>query len=95
MKRKDFMNNGANSFTAKRMEELRKNIDFTDIPELTKKDFSEGHLKNWKPLKKPVSFRIDLDNLAWLQSSGVKGYQKRMNEVIRWARQNGCPVNQL
>ena len=89
------MNNGANSFTAKRMEELRKNIDFTDIPELTEKDFLEGHLKNWKPLKKPVAFRIDLDNLAWLQSSGVKGYQKRMNEVIRWARQNGCPVNQL
>ena len=60
------MNNGANSFTTKRIEELRKNIDFTDIPELTEKDFSEGLLKNWKSLKKPVSFRIDLDNLAWL-----------------------------
>jgi len=60
------MNNGANSFTTKRIEELRKNIDFTDIPELTEKDFSEGRLKNWKSLKKPVSFRIDLDNLAWL-----------------------------
>ena len=33
------MNNGANSFTTKRIEELRKNIDFTDIPELTEKDF--------------------------------------------------------
>ena len=60
------MNNGANSFTTKRIEELRKNIDFTDIPELTEKAFSEGRLKNWKSLKKPVSFRIDLDNLAWL-----------------------------
>ena len=89
------MKNGANNFTTKRIEELRENIDFTEIPEFTEKDFLEGHLKNWTPLKKAVSFRIDLDNLAWLQSSGVKGYQKRMNEVLRWARQNGCPVNQL
>lgn len=44
---------------------------------------------------KPVSFRIDLDNLQWLQSEGVKGYQKKMNGVIRWARQNGCPLPQM
>ena len=49
-------------------------------------------LRNWKPAKKAVSFRIDLDNLQWLQSEGVKGYQKKMNDVLRWARQNGCPL---
>lgn len=84
------MNNGADNFTAERIAKLRKNIDFSDIPEI--ENFSDGHLRNWKPIKKPVSFRIDLDNLQWLQSAGVKGYQKKMNEVIRWARQNGCPL---
>ena len=84
------MKNGANNSTAKRIEELRKNIDLTDIPEI--KDFSDGHLRNWKPAKKPIAFRIDLDNLQWLQSEGIKGYQKKMNGVLRWARQNGCPL---
>ena len=65
------MNNGAANFTAKRVVKLRKNINFSDIPEI--KDFSGGHLRNWKPAKKPVSFRIDLDNLQWLQSEGTKG----------------------
>lgn len=86
------MRNGASSFTPERVEELRKHIDYSDIPEI--KDFSDGHLRNWKPAKKAVSFRIDLDNLEWLQSVGQKGYQKRMNDVLRWARMNGCPVVQ-
>jgi uncharacterized protein (DUF4415 family) len=87
------MNNGANNFTDERIAELRKNINLSDIPEI--KDFSTGHLRNWKPAKKPVSFRIDLDNLEWVQSTGVKGYQKKMNEVLRWARMNGCPLQSL
>lgn len=87
------MKNGASNFTAKRVAELRENIDFSDIPEI--KDFSDGHLRNWKPAKKPVSFRIDLDNLEWVQSEGVKGYQKKMNSVLRWARLNGCSIKSL
>ena len=67
-------------------------INTTDILELTEEDFARGHFKYWKPLKKSVTFRIDFDNLSRLQSKGAKGYQKRMNEVIRWARQNGCPL---
>lgn len=87
------MKNGANNFTAERIAELRKNRDFSDIPEI--KNFSGGHLRNWKPTKKAVSFRIDLDNLEWLQSGGAKGYQKKMNAVIRWAKQNNCPIETL
>lgn len=86
------MKNGASSFTAERVAELRKNIDFSDIPEI--KDFSQGHLRNWKPAKKPISIRIDLDNLAWLKSYGDK-YQQRLNDVLRWARQNDCPIAKL
>ena len=67
-------------------------IDTSDMPELTATDFARGQFKNFKPLKKSVTFRIDLDNLAWLQSVGIKGYQKKMNAVIRWARENNCPI---
>ena len=69
-------------------------INTDDIPELTKEDFARGHFKYWKPVKKSITFRIDLDNLAWLQSEGSKGYQTKLNEVIRWARENSCPVIQ-
>lgn len=87
------MSNGADNFTSERIAELRKNIDFSDIPEIN--DFSNGRPRNWKPAKKSVSFRIDLDNLEWLQSTGVKGYQTRLNAVIRWAKQHDCPLGTL
>ena len=83
------MKNGVHNFTTERVNELRKNVDVSDIPEI--KDFSQGHLRNWKPQKKSISLRIDLDNLEWLKKDGV-GYQTRLNEVLRWARQNGCPI---
>ncbi len=67
-------------------------INTDDIPELTEEDFSRGHFKYWKPVKKSITFRIDLDNLSWLQSEGTKGYQTKLNDVIRWARENQCPI---
>ena len=69
-------------------------INFDDIPELTEEDFARGHFKYWKPVKKSITFRIDMDNLNWLQSGGIKGYQTKLNDVIRWARENCCPVMQ-
>ncbi len=67
-------------------------IDLSDIPELTDEDFKHGYFKNLKTKKKTVTFRIDLDNLAWLKQDGAKGYQTKLNEVLRWARYNNCPV---
>jgi uncharacterized protein (DUF4415 family) len=67
-------------------------INLSDMPELTKEDFERGHFKYWKPVKKSITVRIDLDNLSWLQSAGVKGYQTKMNDVIRWARFHDCPI---
>ena len=73
-----------------RIKELKaREIDLSDIPEV--KDFSSFQFRNWKPAKKAISFRIDMDNLEWLKQNG-EGYQKRMNDVLRWARQNGCPL---
>ncbi len=52
-------------FTAERVKELRENIDFSDVPEIT--DKTGFNLKNYKPFKKAISFRIELDNLDWLK----------------------------
>ena len=87
------MTNTAEKLTAEKVAEIRaKGINFDDIPELTEEDFSKGHFKYWKPVKKSITFRIDMDNLSWLKSAGVKGYQTKLNEVIRWARENNCPL---
>lgn len=86
----------AEKLTAEKVSEIRaKGINFDDIPELTDQDFARGHFKYVRPIKKAVSFRIDLDNLNWLQSVGKKNYQTRMNGVLRWARENGCPLAQI
>ena len=69
-------------------------LNLVDIPEITEEQFISGHFKYWKPLKKSITIRIDIDNLSWLQSCGTKGYQTKLNEVLRWARENKCPVLQ-
>ena len=65
-------------------------IDLSDIPEIT--DFSRGHFRNWKPVKKTVTVRIDADLLYWLKGQDSKGYQKRLNNALRWAMYHDCPL---
>lgn len=65
-------------------------INLTDAPELTDEQLSRMRHRNWRPIKKTITVRIDADTLAWLKSN-PKGYQTRLNEVLRWARQNNCP----
>ena len=36
----------------------------------------------YKPIKKPVTVRLDADVLAWFQRSG-RGYQTRINQALR------------
>lgn len=38
----------------------------------------------YRPLKKQITARVDADVLAWLKSQG-KGYQSRMNAILREA----------
>jgi uncharacterized protein (DUF4415 family) len=38
--------------------------------------------KYYKPLKKPVTLRLDADVLAWFQKQG-RGYQTRINRALR------------
>jgi uncharacterized protein (DUF4415 family) len=58
-------------------------IDTSDIPEV--KDWSRAEIgKFYRPLKKPVTLRLDADVLAWLKSQGA-GYQTRLNAILRQA----------
>ncbi len=58
-----------------------EDIDTSDIPEIT--DWS-GAVRGrfYRPVKKPVTVRVDADVLAWLKSSG-KGYQTKINSLLR------------
>lgn len=60
-------------------------IDYSDIPPLGE-EFWQRAVPNpfFKPVKTHASVRIDADVLAWLKSQG-KGYQTRMNAILREA----------
>lgn len=64
------MKSGANNFTSDKVAKLRKNIDFSDIPEI--KDMSGFQLKNWKPVKK-----LYLSELIWIIQLGLKAKEKK------------------
>lgn len=77
----------------KRAKELRslekmkqKDIDLSDLPEV--RDWAGAVVgKFYRPIKKPLTLRVDADVLAWLKSQG-KGYQTRINEILRSAMMN-------
>ena len=70
-----------------------KNTDFSDAPELTDEQLAQmrpshyRNMANYKPIKKTVNVRLDADIIEWLQSEG-KGYQTRMNAILREAMLN-------
>jgi len=58
-----------------------REIDLSDIPEQL--DWSAAERgRFYRPVKQPVTLRIDMDVLAWFKEQG-EGYQTRMNEVLR------------
>jgi len=81
--------------TKERLKEIKafKVTDFSDAPILTEeqmKEFKPSHLRNmanYKPIKKTVNVRLDADVIEWLQSAG-RGYQTRMNAILREAMLN-------
>src|SRR5271170_6564030 len=78
------------ALTAKQKRELAAlaalpddQIDTSDIPELPPgawKDAVRG--KFYRPVKQPISMRLDADVVAWLKKRG-KGYQTRVNSILR------------
>lgn len=66
------------------LRDLRdRSIDTSDIAEL--KDWSGAAVgKFYRPIKEPVTIRLDADVLSWLKSQGA-GYQTRINNLLRMA----------
>jgi uncharacterized protein (DUF4415 family) len=58
-------------------------IDTSDIPELTDEQLAQMRPTSfYRPVKKQITARVDADVLAWLKAQG-KGYQSRMNAILR------------
>lgn len=76
--------------TARQKRELEKlaampesAIDTSDIPELSPESWKQAVRGKWyRPVKQPVSIRLDADVLAWLKGKG-SGYQTRVNNLLR------------
>jgi uncharacterized protein (DUF4415 family) len=65
----------------KRLKDIE--IDTSDIPEMT--DWNGASVgRFFRPIKEPVTIRIDADVLDWLKSKR-KGYQTRINQLLRAA----------
>ena len=76
--------------TRKQAKEIRALAKMKDL-EISLKDAPELPHWDWavvgrfyRPIKKPLTIRIDADVLAWLKSQG-KGYQTRLNSLLRAA----------
>ena len=54
-------------------------IDYSDIPQLTGKE--EFYRRNFRPIKKAVSIRIDMDVLEWLKQH--ENYSALINKLCR------------
>jgi len=68
-----------------------QDIDTSDIPEIT--DWSKAVVgKFYRPIKSPVTIRLDADVLAWLKRSGP-GYQTRINALLRQAMHRPRPAS--
>jgi len=60
-------------------------IDFSDIPPLDDRFWSQAIQPGvYRPTKTSTTVRVDADVLLWLRSKG-KGYQTRMNSILRAA----------
>jgi uncharacterized protein (DUF4415 family) len=56
-------------------------IDLSDIPEIG--DWSHAVVgKFYRPIKRPISIRVDADVLSWFRALGGK-YQSGMNRALR------------
>jgi uncharacterized protein (DUF4415 family) len=57
-------------------------IDFSDAPEGRPRPSEVLVGRFYRPIKQPVSLRVDADVLAWFRGRGKK-YQTYMNDVLR------------
>ena len=67
---------------------LESEIDFSDLPPTADRDW-QGAVRGkfYRPIKQQLTVRIDADVVEWLKSQG-KGYQSRLNDILRAAMLN-------
>lgn len=58
-----------------------EDIDYSDIAEFDDAFLDSVEMK-FSPGKKQIALRVDTDVLEWMKAQG-KGYQSRMNAVLR------------
>lgn len=64
-------------------------IDTSDIPDLADAHLAEMQRpEHFRLVEKQITARLDADVLAWLKAGG-KGYQSRMNAILRQAMLSG------
>ncbi len=66
-------------------------INTSDIPEMTEAQLVKMQPAHYRPLKKQITARLDADVLVWLKTGG-KGYQSRMNAILRQAMLNAMSL---
>jgi uncharacterized protein (DUF4415 family) len=71
-----------------RLEKLaampEEDIDLSDIPEITAKQWASGHPSHYRPVKTPVTIRLDADVVGWFKDkAGDAPYQTEINRVLR------------
>ena len=57
-------------------------IDYSDIPELDEAFWKNARIVEPRDPKQQLTVRFDADVIEWFRSKG-KGYQSRMNAVLR------------
>jgi uncharacterized protein (DUF4415 family) len=58
-------------------------IDTSDMHEWTAEQWKNAVIgKFYRPVKKPVTMRLDADVIAWLKAKG-RGYQTKANGMLR------------
>jgi uncharacterized protein (DUF4415 family) len=67
-----------------RIGRLRASADGEKLPP----DLSTSWRKYYRPLKIPITLRLDADVLAWFKKQG-RGYQTRINRTLRKAMAEG------
>jgi uncharacterized protein (DUF4415 family) len=74
------------SISDKRLQELAErdhnSINYGDIPELDETFWKNARIVHPTEPKQQLTIRFDADVVEWFKSRG-KGYQSRMNAVLR------------
>ena len=65
-------------------------LDYADLPPLDEAFLANAVRVPWPPTKRQLTICLDADVLAWLKSLG-KGYQTRINRILRLAMESRRP----